>query len=79
MLKDKLKKTRSSSYFFCSMGRQLKVENEENDQTVSEPRTSSKDEYCSEFHESLKRIENEPEKDILENRSTCKSKLLDTG
>ncbi|XP_051002711.1 swi5-dependent recombination DNA repair protein 1 homolog [Acomys russatus] len=78
-LKERLKKTRSSSHSFCSVVKRLKVENEENDQTLSEPGASSKEENCSKSQESLKHKDNESEKDSSENKSTCESKSFDTG
>ncbi|XP_028730486.2 LOW QUALITY PROTEIN: swi5-dependent recombination DNA repair protein 1 homolog [Peromyscus leucopus] len=77
-LKERLKKTRSSSHSFCSVVKRLKVENEEKE-IFSEPGASSKEESCSEFQESLKHIDNGSEKDSSENINTCKSKSLDTG
>lgn len=76
-LKERLKKTRSSSHF-CSVVKRLKVENEENDQTVSEPGASSK-ENCSKSQESVKHIDSDSEKDSAESKSTCESKSLDSG
>ncbi|OBS69538.1 hypothetical protein A6R68_01975 [Neotoma lepida] len=78
-LKERLKKTRSSSHSFCSVVKRLKVENEENDEIFSEPGGSSKEESCSEFQGSLKHTDNESEKDSSENINTCKSKSLDAG
>ncbi|XP_021495889.1 swi5-dependent recombination DNA repair protein 1 homolog [Meriones unguiculatus] len=79
-LKERLKKTRSSSHF-CSVVKRLKVENEENDQTLSEPGASSKEENCSKSQESVEHIDNESEKDSSESKSEskCESKSLDTG
>ncbi|XP_034352828.1 swi5-dependent recombination DNA repair protein 1 homolog [Arvicanthis niloticus] len=77
--KERLKKARSSSQSFCSVVKRIKVENEENDQTLSEPGESSKEENCSKAQESLKNKDNEPEKESSENKNTCDSKSPDTG
>ncbi|XP_005352502.1 swi5-dependent recombination DNA repair protein 1 homolog isoform X1 [Microtus ochrogaster] len=78
-LKERLKKTRASSHSFCSVVKRLKVENEENDETVPEPGVSSKGKSCSEVQESVKHIDSESEKDSSESKNTCKSKSPDTG
>lgn len=78
-LKERLKKTRASSHSFCSVVKRLKVENEENVETVPEPGVSSKEKSCSEVQESVKHIDSESEKDSSESKNTCKSKSPDTG
>lgn len=78
-LKERLKKTRSSSYSFCSVVKRLKVEKEENDETFSEPGASSKEKSCSAFQGSLKHKDSASEKDSSENVNTCKSKPVDSG
>nr|Q6TXG9.1 RecName: Full=Swi5-dependent recombination DNA repair protein 1 homolog; AltName: Full=Liver regeneration-related protein LRRGT00030; AltName: Full=Meiosis protein 5 homolog [Rattus norvegicus]AAQ96243.1 LRRGT00030 [Rattus norvegicus] len=78
-LKERLKKARASSQPFCSVVKRIKVENEENDQTLSEPGESSKEENCSKAQESLENKDNEPEKESSEDKNTSESKSLDTG
>nr|XP_048294936.1 swi5-dependent recombination DNA repair protein 1 homolog [Myodes glareolus] len=78
-LKERLKKTRASSHSFCSVVKRLKVENEENDEAISEPGASSKEKSCSEVQESVKRMDSESEKDSSESKNTRKSQSPDTG
>ncbi|CAH6943435.1 Sfr1 [Phodopus roborovskii] len=78
-LKERLKKARPSSHSFCSVVKRLKVEKEENDETVSEPGVSSREKSYSESQGSLKRKDSASEKDSSENTNTCKFKPLDTG
>ncbi|KAL6035112.1 hypothetical protein STEG23_025976 [Scotinomys teguina] len=77
-LKERLKRTRPSSHFSCSVVKRFKVEYEESDEISSEPGASSK-ESCSKFQGSLKHTDNESEKDRSESINTCKSKSGDTG
>nr|XP_020017398.1 swi5-dependent recombination DNA repair protein 1 homolog [Castor canadensis]XP_020017399.1 swi5-dependent recombination DNA repair protein 1 homolog [Castor canadensis] len=83
-LRERLRKTRSSFNSYCSVVKRLKVENEENDQILSEKTASSTEENCVEFQESLQHIDSESEesmflKNIIKDISACESKSLDTG
>uniref|UniRef100_A0A8D2AGA2 Swi5-dependent recombination DNA repair protein 1 homolog n=1 Tax=Sciurus vulgaris TaxID=55149 RepID=A0A8D2AGA2_SCIVU len=80
-LKDKLKKTRLSFNSCCSVIKRLKVEKEENDQTISEKPASSKEENALESQESSKNKGSESEENAhsknTKNISACKSESLD--
>nr|BAE40043.1 unnamed protein product [Mus musculus] len=77
--KERLKKARSSSHSFCSVVKRMKVENDENNETLSEPGESSKEENCSKAQESLKNKDSEPGEKSSEEKNTCESKSSDTG
>jgi azurin len=84
ILRGRLRKARSSFNSNCSVVKRLKVENEENDQILSEKTASSTEENCVEFQESLQHIDSESEesmflKNIIKDISACESKSLDTG
>ena len=57
----------------------MKVENDENNETLSEPGESSKEENCSKAQESLKNKDSEPGEKSSEEKNTCESKSSDTG
>lgn len=61
------------------MVKRIKVENEENNQTLSEPGESSKEENCSKAQESLKNKDSEPGEKSSKDKNTCESKSLNTG
>uniref|UniRef100_A0A8C6N5J1 Swi5-dependent recombination DNA repair protein 1 homolog n=1 Tax=Mus spicilegus TaxID=10103 RepID=A0A8C6N5J1_MUSSI len=77
--KERLKKARSSSHSFCSVVKRMKVENDKNNETLSEPGESSKEENCSKAQESLKNKDSEPGEKSSEEKNTCESKSSDTG
>ncbi|KAF0871923.1 SFR1 protein, partial [Crocuta crocuta] len=81
-LRERLRKTRSSFNSCDSVVKRLKVENEENDQTVSKKPASSTEENCLEFQENFKHTDREFEstylKNTFKNISASESQSLDT-
>uniref|UniRef100_A0A8D0NHK7 Swi5-dependent recombination DNA repair protein 1 homolog n=1 Tax=Sus scrofa TaxID=9823 RepID=A0A8D0NHK7_PIG len=83
-LRERLRKTRSSSNSCYSVVKRLKVESEENDQTFSEkPASSAEEKNCLEFQENFKHIDSEFEespysKNTFKNISACESNSFDT-
>nr|XP_017204033.1 swi5-dependent recombination DNA repair protein 1 homolog isoform X2 [Oryctolagus cuniculus] len=83
-LRERLRKTRVSFNSCYSVVKRLKVDNEENDQNLSEKPPSATEENCLEFQESFKRIDSELEesthlKNTFQNVSACEATSLDTG